>query len=252
MPDIADGFRLLYSIKSILKQRVPYRKSLKWREVCVRVEEIKQTKMTPEEVLFSLYNRRKELEAEAIRNYQLGVGPAYTTDMENIDDQINKIIKSGVRLPTITNALVRPSNPHQERFDEKHLVVGPLSKNVEVSSNKPLIKKLTIVEPEAGNRYQIIVNENYRMKPLSVDRKKKCWGLLLRVMKGDFIEADEHKNSIEYFNVNLRCLLYTRSGCALTKILGIEGGTIALNINKEIISPKALATRQNTQKGNLK
>ncbi|OGZ30762.1 MAG: hypothetical protein A2931_02220 [Candidatus Niyogibacteria bacterium RIFCSPLOWO2_01_FULL_45_48] len=71
--------------------------------------------MTPEELLFSLYSRRAEIEAEAIKRYQMGIGLPYTDELREIDEQIKEISKRIPQPPFITESDLTTAN--EEKID---------------------------------------------------------------------------------------------------------------------------------------
>lgn len=112
------------------------------------------------------------------------------------------------------------------------------------STNKGPIKKLALVKPKSGNKFKIVINEDY-LKPIYGDRAISSWDLLFRIAEGDIADAENHKNAIDYFNFNEKCQLYTKTGHAVTKILKVEGGYISPAIEMGIITEKAFQQRAN-------
>ena len=112
------------------------------------------------------------------------------------------------------------------------------------SKNKDPIKKLELVKPKAGNKFKVVINEDYR-NPIDSDKAISSWDLLFRVAEGDIIDADNHKNTIDYFNFNEKCQLYTKTGHSVTKVLKVEGGYISPAIEIKMITEKAFQQRAN-------
>lgn len=110
--------------------------------------------------------------------------------------------------------------------------------------NKGPIKKLELVKPKTGNKFKVVINEDY-LKPIYGDRAISSWDLLFRVAEKDLVDAENNKNAIDYFNFNEKCQLYTKTGHAVTKILKVEGGYISPAIEIEIITEKAFQQRAN-------
>lgn len=112
------------------------------------------------------------------------------------------------------------------------------------SENKGPIKKLVLVKPKSGNKFKIVINEDY-LSSIYGDRAKPSWDLLFRIAEGDIADAENHKNAIDYFNFNKKCQLYAKTGYSLTKILKVEGGYISPAIEMGIITEKAFRQRAN-------
>ena len=110
--------------------------------------------------------------------------------------------------------------------------------------NKGPIKKLELVKPKAGNKFKVVINEDYR-NPIDSDKAISSWDLLFRVAEGDIIDADNHKNTIDYFNFNEKRQLYTTQGHSVTKVLKVEGGYISPAIEIKMITEKAFQQRAN-------
>ena len=113
-----------------------------------------------------------------------------------------------------------------------------------LSENKGPIKKLELVKPKTGNKFKVVINEDY-LNPIQGDRAIPSWDLLFRVAEGDMVDAENHKNAIDYFNSNKKCRLYTKTGHDRTKILKVEGGYISPAIEIKIITEKAFQQRAN-------
>ena len=112
------------------------------------------------------------------------------------------------------------------------------------SENKGPIKKLELVKPKAGNKFKVVVNEDY-LNPINADMAKSSWELLFQVAEKNLTAAEGHKSSLDYFNTNKGCRLYTKTGYQPTKILKVEGGYISPAIEVEVITEKAYQQRAN-------
>ena len=114
-----------------------------------------------------------------------------------------------------------------------------------LSENKGPIKKLELVRPRSGNKFKVVINEDY-LSPVQADKAISSWDLLFRIAEGeDIIDADHHKNAIDYFNFNKKCRLYIKTGHSITKILKVEGGYISPAIEIKMITEKAFQQRAN-------
>lgn len=116
-------------------------------------------------------------------------------------------------------------------------------KEKETKQRSNTIDKIIIVKPKNGNRFKIIINDDYHQRPLDGDRAKPSWNLLFRVADGDLIEEQEYKSSFDFFNSNEKCRLYTQTGYPKTKILKRESGYIKPAVEMEIITEKAYKQR---------
>lgn len=116
-------------------------------------------------------------------------------------------------------------------------------KEKEVKQKSNTIDKITIVKAKSGNRFKIIINDDYHQRPLDGDMAKPSWNLLFKVADGDLIEEQEYKSSFDFFNSNEKCRLYTQTGYPKTKILKRESGYIRPVIEMEIITEKAYKQR---------
>lgn len=118
-----------------------------------------------------------------------------------------------------------------------------LFKEKEAKQKSKTIDKIVIVKPKSGNRFKIIINDDYHQRPLDGDRAKPSWNLLFRVADGDLIEEQEYKSSFDFFNSNEKCRLYTQTGYPKTKILKRESGYIRPAVEMAIITEKAYKQR---------
>jgi len=113
----------------------------------------------------------------------------------------------------------------------------------EIKQKSNTINKIIIVKPKTGNRFKIIINDDYHLRPLYGDRAKPSWNLLFRVADGDLIEDREYKSSFDFFNSNEKCRLYTQTGYPKTKILKRESGYIKPAVEIKTITEKAFKQR---------
>lgn len=105
------------------------------------------------------------------------------------------------------------------------------------------IQNITIVRPEGGDRFQIIVNEDYS-NAIEVG-SAKCWQELALIAEEAKFTKKQVKSTFEYFNTNVRCALYTKTNYRKTQILQVQNGFVAPRVDIEVISSKAFATRVN-------
>jgi len=118
-----------------------------------------------------------------------------------------------------------------------------------IKSERPILSgdkivELLIVKPNTDiNNYLVIVNQKFN-KPIKADRAKPSWELLFAIANDkEVMYSDEHKTSLDYFNSNKRCKLYTQTGLSLTKILQRENRCIVPVIKIGVISEKAYKQR---------
>ena len=108
---------------------------------------------------------------------------------------------------------------------------------------KSKINEIICVRPNLGNKFIVVLNNDYR-NFIKGDRAKSSWDFLFRIAEGEEIPYNvEYKNCIDYFNSNSNNRIYTQTGCKVTKIFKIEGGYIRPNIKMNVISEKALKRR---------
>ncbi len=128
------------------------------------------------------------------------------------------------------------------------ITLATKGQNVSVGKNSLKlihVEKIICVKPDdEDKKYQMIINDNY-VNPLMCDRVKPSFDLLFKVAEGERPSAGEYKSNLDYFNTNKQNRIYTQTGLSLTKILKIIDGDIHPNIVMDVISEKALATRQN-------
>lgn len=105
------------------------------------------------------------------------------------------------------------------------------------------INSITCVRPKSGDKFLVIINDNYQ-NTIKGDRAKPSWNLLFGIAEGKEKWYDTgYKNSLDYFNSNKLNRLYTQTGYKITKILKIEGGLIVPNIKLGVISEKVFKIR---------
>jgi hypothetical protein len=106
------------------------------------------------------------------------------------------------------------------------------------------IAEMLIVEPSTdSNSYLVIINQKFNA-PIKADRAKPSWELLFQIAtEKEVAYSDSHKTSLDFFNSNRRCKLYTQTGLSLTKILQRENRYIVPVIKIEVISEKAYKQR---------
>ena len=144
-----------------------------------------------------------------------------------------------------------------ENRNDSYLILHPSKSNLyeirrsllTTTEQKPIqtkgpIKKLELVRPKSGNKFKVVIDEDY-LNPLYGDRAISSWDLLFRIAEEEFVDAESHRNAIGYFNFNKKCKLYTKTGHELTKILKVEGGYILPAIEIKVITEKAFQQRAN-------
>lgn len=114
-----------------------------------------------------------------------------------------------------------------------------------IKSKRPIlsgdkIADILIVKPNSdSNNYLVIVNQKFNT-PIRADRAKPSWELLFTIANDkEVIYSNEYKTSLDYFNSNKRCKLYTQTGLSLTKILQRENRYITPIVKIGIITEKA-------------
>lgn len=104
------------------------------------------------------------------------------------------------------------------------------------------IESITLVRPNDGDRYTVVINDIYD-ETLTVDRRQKAWDILFRVAEEERIEYASAKSHVDYLTTNRQCKLYTATGYPLRKILICSGGIVKPGIPMKIISEKASKQR---------
>ena len=108
------------------------------------------------------------------------------------------------------------------------------SKNISTDT----IVKIAVVEPEHENekKFKIVLNDCFET-PLEGDLTKPSWRLFFDVAKEkEMYDPPKQTQSMNYFNVNKRCSLYTKSGYALTKILKSDDGIVTAAMEMEFLT----------------
>ncbi len=118
--------------------------------------------------------------------------------------------------------------------------------------NTTSIEEIICVKPKNdGSKFKVVINGNY-LKSIESDKIIGSWDLLYRVAnEGEGVYADKnYKSSLDLFNTNKNCKIYTQTGCKVTKILKKEGELITSETNVKIksISEKEFTTKFNKQK----
>ncbi|HPA25841.1 MAG TPA: hypothetical protein PLK76_03735 [bacterium] len=118
-----------------------------------------------------------------------------------------------------------------------------------LKSKKPIlsgdkIADILIVKPGTdSNNYLVIVNQKFNT-PIKADRAKPSWELLFQIATDKEVAySDNYKTSLDYFNSNKRCKLYTQTGLSLTKILQRESRNIVPAVRIGVITEKAYKQR---------
>lgn len=106
------------------------------------------------------------------------------------------------------------------------------------------INSIAFAEHDKGMVRYAVINDDYSA-PLEIKVSKKYWGSLYEVADGKLLPAKDHKGFMDYFNSNDKNLIYTKTRCELTKILGIKDGWITKEIPMNIVSERAFRRRQN-------
>ena len=107
-----------------------------------------------------------------------------------------------------------------------------------------VIRILEIIETDYDNILRVYINKDYS-NPISVNKNKKSWSYLLRIMKEKSIDLSEKEaDGLESFiNENASNKLYTRSTCTISRILKRDGGTVSAAIPIKPITSKAVTQR---------
>jgi len=102
------------------------------------------------------------------------------------------------------------------------------------------IAEILIVRPSTdSNNYLVVINQKFNT-PIKADRAKPSWELLFQIAtEKEVAYSDSHKTSLDFFNSNKRCKLYTQTGLSLTKILQRESRSIVPAVRIGIITEKA-------------
>jgi hypothetical protein len=118
---------------------------------------------------------------------------------------------------------------------------------IEVGNGKTTkghIEKFTIVEPAFGEKYLLIINDNYQDEPIIINIRYKYWKLFKLVYVDEQIEdKDSWLGQFDYFNSNENNPFISK-GYEKTKIFRGERKGVQKNISVEKISIKAYKTRR--------
>lgn len=176
--------------------------------------------------------------------------------IERDAEEMNKTLKESAELknqPLIVEGyLVKPIEPKFSQLCKRYEALtaedqsGDLRPELKEKKQgkwqKNSVERLEVVRPKSkSNRFLIVVNKDYQ-KPIQGDRAKTSWGMLFEVAGGKELIGSEYKASLEYFNTNKRCKVYTQTGCSLTKIFKTEYYIVSA-IPIEMISEKAFKQR---------
>ncbi len=165
-------------------------------------------------------------------------------DVKKVTELLEKYFgKHGFKFPLRGIDKTKTTASWEELYNEiKNFRDSIKSKRPILSGDK--IAELLIVKPNTdSNNYLVIVNQKFN-KSIKADRAKPSWELLFTIANDkEVLYSDEHKTSLDYFNSNKRCKLYTQTGLSLTKILQRENRYIVPVIKIEVISEKAYKQR---------
>lgn len=111
-----------------------------------------------------------------------------------------------------------------------------------------IVDLIIVKSNDDGKKYSIIVNQRFD-QPVEANRAKPSWDLLFKVANDkEVIFSGEHKTSIDYFNSNNRCKLYTKTGLSITKIIHRDGGVVRPTVKMSVIAEKAYKQKINKEK----
>jgi len=181
--------------------------------------------------------------------------------VESSLEEMNKALKdTKLKGLIVEGVFVEPIEPRFSQLcrEYKKLATGDSSDDLGPESKgkkqgkgrKAPIEKLDIVKPKNGDKFLVVVNDDYQ-NPIKVDKAKPSWEMLFMVAEEEELEGKNYKASLEYFNTNRRCKLYTQTGCSLTKIFKTEYYIVPM-IPIEMIGDKAFKQRQNKAEKSLK
>lgn len=113
--------------------------------------------------------------------------------------------------------------------------------------NEILTKIVCVRSKNGGNKFLIIINDNYK-KPIYGDKAKSSWDLFFKIAEGERVSYQAgHKQNIDYFNSNKQNRIYTQTELKKTQILKVIDDIICPNVPMEVISEKTFKTKQNKQ-----
>jgi hypothetical protein len=125
--------------------------------------------------------------------------------------------------------------------DEKQ--VEEESGEVETDERYSTIQRLAFLPRRNEGLVTIVINGDYT-KSISV-RWGKYWEFLIRAAEGERFSYLENRGTVDYFNTNRRCPLYTQGEYELTRILGKDYEFTVFKVSVEILTPKMFQTRLN-------
>lgn len=166
------------------------------------------------------------------------------------EDEYNAYVYENNQHPPLYIVNIKPKfeeNHNRLKAEYGHQTDKPVDASEKKILRRGYITSLIIVRPKNdGNHYFVVINEDYN-NPLEVDKGQDCWRVLFEIAEGNqSLEADKYKSSIDLFNTNQKCKLYTRTEYNLTKIIKAENGFIVPAVKIDIITDKALKQRQNS------
>lgn len=107
----------------------------------------------------------------------------------------------------------------------------------------PNIQKIVLVKLEKRQKIRVVINGNYQG---AFERSLgKYWNCLLRIAEQEQFSWEGVRATVDYFNTNAKCPIYTRGGHQLTQILQVEEGLVVPSVPIEVITEKAYQTRVN-------
>ena len=161
-------------------------------------------------------------------------------DVKKVTEILEKHFeKLGFKFPLRGIDKTKPTASWENLYNEiKNFRDSLKSKRPIFSGDK--IADILIVKPNTdSNNYLVIVNQKFNT-PIKADRAKPSWDLLFEIANNKEVTySDEHKTSLDYFNSNKRCKLYTQTGLSLTKILQRESRNIVSAVRIGIITEKS-------------
>lgn len=161
-------------------------------------------------------------------------------DVKKVTEILKKHFgKLGFKFPLRGIDKTKPTASWKSLYSEiKNFRDSIKSKRPILSGDK--IAEILIVKPATdSNNYLVIVNQKFN-KLIKADRAKPSWELLFEIANNkETSYSDKYKTSLDYFNSNKRCKLYTQTGLSLTKILQRENRYIVPIIKIGVITEKA-------------
>lgn len=109
----------------------------------------------------------------------------------------------------------------------------------------PNIQEIVLVRLEKRPKVRVVINGNYQG---AFERSLgKYWSCLLRIAEQEQFSWERVRTTVNYFNTNAKCPIYTRGGHRLTQILQVEEGLVVPSVPIEVITEKAYQTRVNKE-----